>query len=157
MLTYYAIFHSHLQYCSQIWGQPNTLYIKRISVLQNKAMRILSFKSPRESASKLYADLGVLKFSDMIHLQNILLLKNLSLNKSPDTIQNTYAVDLVRDADFIDFYEVPDVRTVGFGKNSIRYNSILSWNAVQSLLLPTKLDDFEDLKSGLKECFLATY
>ena len=95
--------------------------------------------------------------SDMIHLQNILLLKNLSLNKSPDAIQNTYAVDLVRDADFVDFYEVPDVRTVGFGKNSIRYNCILSWNAVQSLLLPTKLDDFEDLKSGLKECFLATY
>ena len=54
ILAYYAIFHSHLQYCCQIWGQPNTLFIKRISVLQNNAMRLVSFKSPRESAGKLY-------------------------------------------------------------------------------------------------------
>ena len=86
-----------------------------------------------------------------------LLLKDLSLNKLPDSIQNTYVVDLVRDSDFIDFYNIPDVRTVGFGKHSIRYNCLLSWNEIQSLLLPTKLDDFEDLKTGLTKCFLATY
>ena len=97
----------------------------------------------------------VLKFPDIVHLQNILLLKNLSLDKLPHSIQNTYAVDLTRDDDFIDFYNIPDVRTVSFGKNSIRYNSLLSWNEIQSLLLPIKLDDFQDLKTGLKKCFLA--
>ena len=155
-LAYYAIFQSHLQYCCQIWGQPNTLYIKRISVLQNCAMRLMSFKCPRESASSLYADLKILKFADLVHLHNIILLKNLSLDKMPDSIQNTYT-DLTRDSDFTDFYDIPDVRTVGFGEHSIKYNCLLSWNEIQSLLLPTKLDDFLDLKTGLKECFLATY
>ena len=29
-LVYYAIFHSHLQYCCQVWGQQNGLEINRI-------------------------------------------------------------------------------------------------------------------------------
>ena len=157
MLVYYAISQSHLQYCCQIWGQPNTMYIQRISVLKNCAMRLMSSKLPRESASSLYADVNVLKLSDLIHLHNIILIKNLSLNRMPDSIQDTHSVDLTHDNDFNDFFQIPDVRTVSFGKNSIRYNSLLSWNEIQSLLLSTNLVDLQDLKTGLKECFLATY
>ena len=53
-------------------------------------MRIMAFKSPRDYAGSLYADFGVLKFSDMVHLQNTLLLDNLSHNKMPDAIQSIY-------------------------------------------------------------------
>ena len=119
----------------------------------------MTFKSLRDrvNLNKLYADLKIIKFSDMVHLQNVLLLKNIELNKLPDSIINTYTVDLSRDMDFVDFYQIPDVRTVAFGKHSIKYNSMLSWNEIQSLLMPTKLDDFKDLKTGLKKCFLASY
>ena len=65
VLVYYAIFHSHLQYCNQIWGQPNSLAIKRIAVLQNFAVRLMSFESRRTPSSRLYGNLALLKFSDV--------------------------------------------------------------------------------------------
>ena len=77
ILVYYAIFHSHLQYCNQIWGQPNSLAIKRIVTLQNLAIRLMSFESQRTSSSNLYANLELLNFSDIVDCQNILLLHNL--------------------------------------------------------------------------------
>ena len=41
--------------------------------------------------------------------------------------------------------------------DSIKYNSLLSWNEIQSLLMPTKLDDLKDIKTGLRKCLLASY
>ena len=34
-LVYYAIFHSHLQHCCQIWGQLISCLITKINILQN--------------------------------------------------------------------------------------------------------------------------
>ena len=160
-LVYYAIFHCHLQYCIQIWGQPNSLLINRINVLQNHAMRLMSFKTQRESASPLYADLEVLKFADMVHLENILFLNKLTHNKLPDAIYSTYAEDpvhgcLMPRAQNTGLFNLIQTRTTSFGQHSIKYNSILSWNAIQTLM-PTKLADFENLKKGLKDVFIATY
>ena len=48
--VYYAIFYSHLKYCSQIWGQPSAA-INRTSVLQNCAVRLMSFVGQRSHSS----------------------------------------------------------------------------------------------------------
>ena len=85
-------FHSHLILLPNL-GQPTSAFINRICVLQNCAMRLMTFKSQRDSASGLYANFGVLKFSDMVHLQNILFLDKLSRNEMTDAIQSTFAVD----------------------------------------------------------------
>ena len=160
LLACYAIFHSHLQYCCQIWGQPNSAFINRICVLQNCATRLMALKSPRDSASGLYANFCVLKFSDMVHLQNILFLYKLSRNEMPDAIQCTFSVDFSHTqptrADNIGLLNLLLVETTSFGKDSIRYNALLSWNFIQSLL-PAKLSDFEDIKSELKKCLVASY
>ena len=50
-LVYYAIFDSHLKYCAQIWGQPTICLVSKISVLQNRAIRLMSFESQRISAN----------------------------------------------------------------------------------------------------------
>ena len=78
----------------------------------------------------------------------------------PDAIQSTFAVDFSHTqptrADNIGLLNLPLVETTSFGKNSIRYNALLSWNFIQSLL-PAKLSDFEDIKSDLKKCLVASY
>ena len=97
----------------------------------------MAFKLPGDSASGLYANFGVLKFSDMVHLQNIFFLDKLSHNEMPDAIQSTFAVDFSHTqptrADNIGLLNLPLVETTSLGKNSIRYNALLSWNFVQSL------------------------
>ena len=161
-LVYYAIFHSQLLYCCQVWGQPNSVFLNRIGTLQNCAMKLMAFKAPRDSANELYANFGVLKFCDMVHLQNVLLLHKLWHNKMPDPIQRTFAVDFAHDhahatrAENIGLLNLPIAETTCFGKSSIRYNAVLSWNYIQSLL-PVRLTDFEDIKSDLKKCLLSSY
>ena len=42
---YYGIFSSRLTYGSQIWGQIQNKHVKRLTQLQNKAIRIINFAS----------------------------------------------------------------------------------------------------------------
>ena len=123
-------------------------------------MRLMSFKSPRDSARASYATFGILKFSDMVHLQNIILLDKLSRNEMPVAIQSSFAVDFSHAfptrADKTGLLNLPMVDSSSFGKHSIRFNSILSWNFIQSLL-PCKISDFVYLKSDLKKCLIASY
>ena len=135
-------------------NQIRHLLCNRICVLQNFAMRIMAFKSPRDSASSLYANFGVLKFSDMVHIQNILLLDKFSHDRMPDAIQSTFAVDLphiqATRANHTDLLNLPLVETTSLGKYSIRYNALLlSWNFVQSLL-PTSSATLRILNQTLK-------
>jgi hypothetical protein len=162
--VYHAIFSSHLQYCCLTWGQPNSLHINRISVLQNCAIRPMTFATSRTSANKLYAKLELLKFSDLIHMQNILLVHNLLHNKLPDSVLNTFAVDFTQfhdnpRANPSGLFNLPFVKTVSFGEHSIRYNALSSWNYIQALLPADKLisADFKHFKNGLKQCFLTSY
>ena len=49
---YYTIFHSHLIYACQIWGHSfNTL--TRIQPLQDKALRVISFKTNNHNVREL--------------------------------------------------------------------------------------------------------
>ena len=71
--VYHAIFNSHLTYGSQVWGQANNEQMKKLGILQNKALRIIDFKPPRESTNKLYIDSKILKHKDQIMISNCLL------------------------------------------------------------------------------------
>ena len=42
----------------------------KIQVIQNQALRKISFKKLHDSTAQLYKDLKLLKFSDIVHLQN---------------------------------------------------------------------------------------
>ena len=45
---YYALFDTHLRYGCQIWGQNQSKIVEAIERTQNKVLRILNFKCPRE-------------------------------------------------------------------------------------------------------------
>ena len=53
---YFAIFDPHLRYRCQIWEQNKNYAVKNIEKIQNKAIRILNFKTPRAEASNLYEE-----------------------------------------------------------------------------------------------------
>ena len=74
-------------------GQPSSVILHQIGTLQYCAMKLMAFKSPRDSANKLYANLRVIKFSDMVNLQNFLFLDKQSRDEMPEPIQRTFTVD----------------------------------------------------------------
>ena len=70
---YYAIFNSHLTYGCQIWGQSRNPLNNRIRSIQNKAIRIINFKTSMDSTKQLYIKSNILKINDYISLLNYML------------------------------------------------------------------------------------
>ena len=87
---YFAIFDSHLSYCCLVWVQ-NFSSIKRILILQKKAVRIINFQPKNSHTSPLFKQNFVLKFQDKICLENILFVIK-SLNNLSPSIFNTWLV-----------------------------------------------------------------
>ena len=78
---YYSIFNSHLIYACQVWGQ-NENCLKKLSSLQNKAIRIINFKQQDFPINELYYANGILKIKDYIHLINFLFVRDALSNES---------------------------------------------------------------------------
>ena len=70
---YFAIFHSILTYGAQIWGQTINKNIKRVILIQKKALRIINFADFNAPTSKLFSDSKLVKFKDHVTMQNFLL------------------------------------------------------------------------------------
>ena len=68
--VYYGIFHSHLAYLCLVWGQAK-FSLNRITLLQKRAIRILhSAAYYRDHTSPLFHRSKVLKFVDIVSLEN---------------------------------------------------------------------------------------
>ena len=85
--AYYATFSSLMTYGSIIWGQIQNSNTKRISTLQNKAVKIINFASYRHSANPLYEKSKILKFEDDVKIQNVLYVHD-SLKGSLPSVHN---------------------------------------------------------------------
>ena len=80
---YFSIFNSHMIYTCQVWGQ-NEAKIKQISELQDKALKIINFKTKNHPVSELYKSNEILKLTDYIKLLNCMFVKDtLSANHIP--------------------------------------------------------------------------
>ena len=66
--VYYAIFFSHLIYGCNIWGFTTEENLKKVEVLQNKCVRIITFSDFDSHANQLLIDLKLLKARDLIKL-----------------------------------------------------------------------------------------
>ena len=112
--------------------------------LQNKALRIMNFESPRASSNPLFNKSAILKFGDQIKLSNFLFTyDNLKCNLpsvlcdmiSPVNPQHNC---LSRNQEFHQV-NVPTVRTVAAGSDSVKSKSASAWNAFNKLFLDKKL------------------
>lgn len=70
--VYFALVHSHLMYAIEIYANTSPTYLHKLSVLNNKLLRILQYKSRRASVLDLYSDYNTLPVHEL-HLQQILL------------------------------------------------------------------------------------
>ena len=59
---YFAIFDSCLHYRCQVWGQNKNASTKEIASIQDKALRIISFKDCNATTRPLYHEKKIIKF-----------------------------------------------------------------------------------------------
>ena len=81
---YFAIFDSHLTLIEFVWAQ-NINTVRRLIILQKKALRIMNFKNQIFNSSPLCPSNNILKFVDKITLENILFVSK-SINSQVPSI-----------------------------------------------------------------------
>ena len=69
---YHGIFASHVRYAAQIWALCDNVVTHRIQVLQNSAVRIMTFNGPRVSANPLLINLELLNVFYQVKIMNII-------------------------------------------------------------------------------------
>ena len=149
---YYTIFHSHLIYACQIWGQSQSI-LNKIQPLQDKALRIINFKPDNFDTAELYKKDKILKISDYIKLLNCLFVRDVLTGSSIPPFQ-TYFTNSenihqhnTRHATQ-NSVALAQQNTDLYGIKSIQHKSILIWNQLQTEI---SHDVLQIQRSKLKE------
>ena len=80
--AYHSLFESHLEYGTQLWGQKNNETITTLKKLQNCALRKITFKR-QHNRSCVYKECKILKFPDILNLQNCLFMYQIQHSIAP--------------------------------------------------------------------------
>ena len=89
MLIYNSLFDSRLRYGSLGWGTSSEQHISRIRVLQNRAIRFITFSPFRSPVAPLYSMLKILPFDEQFFLQKTIFMHSLHYRNLPLTL-STY-------------------------------------------------------------------
>ena len=134
--VYFAIFDSYLRYGCQIWGQNKNVNTNEISKLQDKAIRVISFKDRNTPCGPLYNEMKIIKFFDLITFYNCVFIAEHLNQNLPSSFGNyfTYMANqhhhntrgTVRK-----LVNVPQCNTSFYGTHSITAKSVRDWNNLQ--------------------------
>ena len=125
-------------YALQVWGQNKNTTFKEIEKLQNKAIRIMCFKSKLEPTKPLYRELKILKIRDLLTLNNCQFVQDhmigkLPLNESYKSFNEYYKE--MRNQHNYNTRETKERmifkitrKTTSYGLNSIHHRAANDWN-----------------------------
>ena len=159
---YYSIFNSHLIYACPVRVQ-NENCLKKLSSLQNKAIRIINFKRQDFPVNVLHNANEILKIKDYIHLINFLFVKDVLSNESLEAFSNYFT----KSDEFHDHMTRHSSRhsvimeqsnTQSYGSFSIRNKAASSWNFLQNKLNTDVISESHNkAKKMLKLYFIDSY
>jgi hypothetical protein len=69
--VYYSLFHSNLIYCIQIWSCTSSVNLTPISVLQKKAIRLISKSKYNAHSEPIFKEQSILPFEKLILFFNL--------------------------------------------------------------------------------------
>jgi len=89
-MLYYAMVHSHLSYCLNIYGCANTTNLQRLRIKQKEAVRAICNLGYREHTNPLFKNLKILPLNEMIKFANLKFMHNYINNKLPFSFNETW-------------------------------------------------------------------
>ena len=132
---YHALFSSHMNYGSQVWGQTNNASAKKVFLLQKAAMRIITFSDFRVHTNSLFKENNILKFQDYVTLENCLFIFDFFKKALPPcfdnyfkTLKEMYPSNVCTRNSESGYLFIPRSRSKKYGLNSFKRNAINAWN-----------------------------
>ncbi len=128
---YFSLFHSHLLYCINILSCTSQTNLNRITILQKKAIRIISHAHYNDHTTPLFLANKVLPFDKLIDLHRLLFMHSVAYDYAHPTFENTWTKINMRntghDLRNQDFFTLPNVRIESFRKFPL-YALANEWN-----------------------------
>jgi len=131
-MIYYAFVHSHLIYGIEIYGNTYTKYLNKLTILNNKILRILQHAPLDTPVSQLYATFHTVPLPDLHNLQILKFVHNFihhqeklpCIFSSYFTQNNVFHPYNTRTKDSLHY----EIYRSTLGQRSIRYKGSLLWN-----------------------------
>lgn len=152
---YYGLIYQRLQYCISCWGGVAPTNLKKLAVLQKRAVRIITGSHWQTSSSPLFKNLGLLKLNEIYKLQ----LAKIMYRINNDTWLGNYnmlKIDQIhsystRAATSSNYY-IGSAKTTS--RNSLVYVGSKIWMEIPAEL---KFLNFYLFKNRLKKHFISLY
>ena len=131
MNIYYSLFHSHLHYCSILWGNTYFSNIKCITILQNRCLRSIYYLHNRTHIDHIYIHKRILKFNNIIDLNIYKYMYKAWYNKNihPKIIKLFNKKKTIYSLRSINEFVVPNISRC-YDKFCIGYKGPLLWNSL---------------------------
>ena len=136
MLIYNSLFESRLRYALLGWGTAPEYYLSKLRVLQNRAVRFITFSSFRTTVAPLYSKLKILPLAKLLHQQQSIFMHSLHYKTLPFALsaychqpQHGYATRYRTSKN----YTLPPVST-NRGQKSIKFLGPKAWAEVPNEL-----------------------
>ena len=135
MLIYNSLFDSHLRYGILAWGTTSEQNLSKLRVLQNRAVRLITFSSFTTPAAPLYTSLKILPLNEMLFLQKSIFMHSLHFNTLPYALkmycqkpEHSYPTRYKTSKNYV----LPNF-TTNRGQSSIKYTGPKAWAEIPTL------------------------
>ena len=155
---YHALIYPHLLYAIPIWGSTYKSYLHKISILQNKAVKIVTQTKWNSSANSSYINLKVLKLNKLYLYEVGKIMCNLYHKQHPYNLNQYFSKSNVRHSrptrcSSSLMFTIPLMKTTKL-QQSFLYQGVKTWNSIPHNI---KNSSFSKFKSDSKQFFLTTF
>ena len=132
---YFSLFHSHLSYGIQVWGQ-NINENCRIIKLQKTVIRLITFSDFRAHSTSLFLLLDIPSIQNLVFVLNVCLVHQAWNFECPDSIREILSLSVIQSqyetrGALMKLLKRPVAKSTKYGLNSITYQSVINWNQLQ--------------------------
>ena len=157
--VYFALVYPYLQYGAITWANTYKSRLTQLNVLNNKAVRLITFSHFQAHAPPLYKSLGILQLKDIVFIQIALFMYDYLNNHLPQAFQNyfmssseTHSYE-TRYAGNLNYY-LPNVNT-NFGKFSLKFLGPKIWSCIDGNIKQSSRSFFvKKLKRDILDAYL---
>ena len=155
---YYSMIHPHLLYGIAIWGTTFKSYLKRLSSLQNRAIKQIVDCQWQSNANPCYAQLNILKLNDLYTHEIAKLMFKYAHKTTPIAFSSfTPVISMhtrtTRLVSYSNNLYLPRYKTNKL-QRSFKFQGVKIWNSIPNDL--TKLS-FNQFKMKYKKIILSNY
>jgi hypothetical protein len=133
-LHIFFLFHSHLLYCTNIVSCASQSNLNRVSLLQQKVIRIITKSSYNDHTGPLFLASRILTFDKIIQLNKLLFMHSVAHGYAPPSFRDTWSLNENRDLNYNlrnrDTFLIPSVRIELFRKIPL-YSLPAEWNNLE--------------------------